>query len=124
MEQLLNRGSGISELSFLRILQLVHEQTAALVESLKMHELPAVIPRSPQDAAEFRRSLMTPSSNHSSSTTAVSTMLESAMEELFASYTEGQRYLDRECKCLTDLYAGLLSPFAKYHVRNYATFMI
>lgn len=116
MEQLLNQGSSISELGFLRVLQLVHEQTAALVESLKMHELPTIIPRSPQDSTEFRRSLVATTSS-SGSSAAISVMLETAMEELFAPYTEGSRYIDKECKCLTDLYAGLLSVFAKYHVR-------
>jgi hypothetical protein len=115
MEQLLNRGSSVSDLGFLRVLQLVHEQTSALVEDLKLHELPVVIPRSPQDMTEFRRS-MASSTATPSTTGAVSVMLETVMEELFASYTEGQRYLERECKCLTDLYAKLLSAFAQYHV--------
>jgi hypothetical protein len=116
MEQLLNRGSSISELAFLRVLQLVHEQTATLVEDLKAHELPVVIPRSPQDATEFRRTI-TSAAGAASNTAVVGVMLETAMDELFSTYTEGQRYLDRECKCLTDLYAKLLSVFAQYHVR-------
>jgi hypothetical protein len=102
---------------FLRVLQLVHVQTAALVEDLKTYELPVIVPRSPQDTTEFRRSLgAAPAAM--SGTTSVSAMLESAMEELFAPYTEGQRYIDKECKCLTDLYAKYLSVFAKYHVSH------
>lgn len=40
------------------------------------------------------------------------------MEELFVPYTEGQRYLERESKNLTELYSVYLSAFARYHV-NY-----
>ena len=43
-------------------------------------------------------------------------MLETAMEELFMPYTEGQKYIDRESKSLTDLYANLLSNFTQFHV--------
>ena len=38
------------------------------------------------------------------------------MEELFVTYTEGQRYIEREIKNLTELYAGYLSGFTRYHV--------
>ena len=43
-------------------------------------------------------------------------MLETAMEELFIPYTEGQKYIDRESKSLTDLYANLLNNFTQFHV--------
>lgn len=117
MEQLLNKGAAGSDLGFLRMLQIVHIQASTLVEDLKTHELPVVVPRSPLDNTEFRRSLSSSSSSTpSQGTTAVSVMLESAMEELFVPYTEGQRYLERESKCLANLYARRLTPFARYHV--------
>lgn len=43
-------------------------------------------------------------------------MLETAMEELFMPYTEGQKYIDRESKSLTDLYVNLLNNFTQFHV--------
>lgn len=47
---------------------------------------------------------------------AVATMLESAMDELFVPYMEGTRYLDKEGKSLTELYAGKLLRFTNWHV--------
>ena len=38
------------------------------------------------------------------------------MEELFVPYIEGQRYLEREIKNLTDLFSSYLSAFTRYHV--------
>ncbi|KAJ3533558.1 hypothetical protein NMY22_g7283 [Coprinellus aureogranulatus] len=57
MEQLLHRGAEVSDLGYLRILQLVHIQASLLVEDLKAHELPMASARTPYEAAEFRRSI-------------------------------------------------------------------
>lgn len=118
MEQLLNRGAETSDLAFLRVLQLVHIQASLLVEDLKAHELPSMSNRTPFDATESRRSLTGSSSvaNSSATSAAVSSMLESAMEELFVTYTEGQRYLERESRSLGALYSSLLANFTRYHV--------
>ncbi|KAJ6490374.1 exocyst complex protein [Mycena vitilis] len=117
MEQLLHRATSISDLAYLRVLQLVHIQATALVEDLKAYELPSVAPRTPFEATEFRRSLTGSASGTTSSTT-VSSMLESAMEELFVPYTEGQRYLERESRSLGTLYSSLLADFTRYHART------
>ncbi|KAF8969479.1 exocyst complex protein [Flammula alnicola] len=116
MEQLLHKGSDMSDLAYLRVLQLVHFQASTLVEDLKAHELPHMSSRTPYEATEFRRSL-TGSAPVTGSTpsTAISTMLETAMEELFVPYTEGQRYMERETKSLITLYGNLLANFARYH---------
>lgn len=117
MEQLLHRGTAISDLAYLRILQLVHIQASTLVEDLKAYELPHVSPRTPYEATEFRRSLTGSASSMAPGTSAaVSTMLETSMEELFIPYTEGQRYLERESKSLGTLYSSLLANFTRYHV--------
>lgn len=119
MEQLLHRGAEISELAYLRVLQMVHIQTSSLVDDLKSHELPHVSPRTPYEATEFRRSLSASAPIAGlATTTTISAMLETAMEELFIPYTEGQRYLERETKSLGTLYAKLLAPFSRYHVRS------
>jgi exocyst complex component 5 len=112
MEQLLNRATAISDLAYLRIIQLVHVQTSVLIEDLKAYELPSLSPRS-SETTELRRALTT---TGPPTTAAVSTMLETAMEELFVPYTEGQRYLERESKSLSSLYSGLLVAFTRYHV--------
>lgn len=121
MEQLLNRGSAISSLAFLRVLQLVHVQVSNLVEDLKAYESSTSVPRSPTETAEFRRSMSGASSSSAASNTtssvALSTMLETAMEELFIPYTEGQRYLERESKSLGELYSTYLYRYTRYHVR-------
>lgn len=117
MEQLLARGSQISDLAYLRILQLVHHQTSALVDDLKGYELPSITPRSPLDVTEFRRTLAGASSSTGPATaTAIGAMLETAMEELFVQQTEGQRYLERESGSLGQLYSRLLANYTRYHV--------
>ena len=99
---------------------MVHQQTAHLVEDLKNFELPAVIPRSPVDKTDFTRQLSVAAAPAAATTVTavtVSTMLETAMEELFVPYTEGQRYMERESKSLSELYADFLTNFTRYHVR-------
>ena len=116
MEQLLHRASDISDLAYLRILQLVHFQASALVEDLKTHELPHVTPRTPYELIEFRRALQGSVPLTGTSNTSISAILETAMDELFVPYTEGQRYMERENKNLATLYGSLLAGFARYHV--------
>lgn len=106
-------------MAYLRILQLIHIETSALVDDLKKHELPSMTPSrsSSLEATEFRNSLAnTPSAAHGATTTTVSAMLETAMEELFMPYTEGQKYIDHESKSVTDQYASLLNNFTQFHV--------
>lgn len=92
MEQLLHRANTMSDLSYLRILQLVHIQASNLVEDLKAYELPSISTRTPYESAELRRSIIgaNPAMGAATSTT-MSAMLETAMEELFVPYTEGHR---------------------------------
>lgn len=119
MEQLLHRAASLSDLTYLRVLQLVHIQTSNLVEDLKTYELPHVSPRTPYEVTEFRQSLTgstTIASGASGTSAAVSTMLETAMEELFVPYIEGSRYLERESRSLGALYANLLTNFTRFHV--------
>jgi len=120
MEQLLHQGSAISDLAYLRVLQLAHIQTSNLVEDLKTYELPHISPRTPYEATEFRRSLSGSTATPPAGTSAaVSTMLETALEELFVPYTEGQRYLERESRSLGTLYSSLLTTFTRYHERTH-----
>lgn len=128
MEQLLNKALTISTLAFLRVLQLVHIQVSTLVEDLKEYELQTSALRSPVDAAEFRKSVMGLQAPTSSSanlvTISLSSMLETAMEELFVTYIEGTRYLERESKSLGELYVEFLVKFTRYHVRMHISFIL
>jgi len=120
MEQLVNRAAGVSDLAFLRILQLVHQQTSLLVEDLKAYEVTSIMPRSPTDMSDFNLTLnAAPTSAATTTAATVSTMLETAMEELFVPYTEGQRYLERESKSLGELYASYLAAFTRFHERTH-----
>jgi pantoate kinase len=47
---------------------------------------------------------------------AIGSVLESCNEELFAPYTEGTKYLERESKSLGELFATFLERFTRYHV--------
>ncbi|KAF5359040.1 hypothetical protein D9758_004777 [Tetrapyrgos nigripes] len=114
MEQLLHRGSSLSDLVYLRILQLVHVQASNLVEDLKAYELPAT--RTVFDT-DFRKSFGGSSVVTSATSATVTTMLETTMEELFVPYTEGQRYLERESRSLGTLYTSLLINFTRYHAK-------
>ncbi|KAH9965993.1 exocyst complex component Sec10 [Russula dissimulans] len=117
MEQLLTRAGNMSDLAFLRVLQLVHLQTSVLVEDLKGYDVPSTTPRSPAQNIGFSRPFgrALSAGPGSAGASAISSILETAMEELFVPYTEGQRYLERECKSLTELYSGYLSVFTRYH---------
>jgi len=118
MEQLLTRAGNMSDLAFLRVLQLIHAQTSVLIEDLKSYDVPSSTPRSPLQNIGLSRPLTGPpaAGPGGAGSTAISSILETAMEELFVPYTEGQRYLERESKNLTELYSGYLSAFARYHV--------
>lgn len=118
MEQLLNRATTLSDLAFLRVMQLSHIQTSALVEDLKTYELSAIA-IAPRGTPEWRLAQLQSTglaAVGSGGVVTMSAMLEAAMDELFMPYTEGQRYLDRESKSLSELYAGRLALFTRYHV--------
>lgn len=109
----------MSDLAYLRVLQLVHIQASTLVEDLKVYELPTSGTRMAFEAGDLNRTLGSTSSTGPAASTTLTAMLETAMEELFVPYTEGQRYLERESQSLGTLYAGLLVNFTRYHQVRY-----
>ncbi|PFH51373.1 hypothetical protein AMATHDRAFT_47094 [Amanita thiersii Skay4041] len=117
LELLLHRAAVLSDLAYLRVLQFVHLQLSSLVEDLKIYELPYVSPKTPLEAVEFRRTI-TGSGVLLANTNSIGTILETAMEELFVPYIEGQRYLERESRSLHLLYNGALVDFTRYHERT------
>jgi exocyst complex component 5 len=113
LEQLLNKAAQLSSLSFLRMLKVSHAQTAALVDVLKSYDLSQIASRS----SESNRASLSAGAAAQGSSVAISTMLDSSMDELFVPYMEGSRYLERETKCLAELYMLNLYPFSRWHVR-------
>ncbi|GAA96373.1 uncharacterized protein L969DRAFT_91493 [Mixia osmundae IAM 14324] len=121
-EQLITTASMTSTLAFLRMLHFVHSRTIALVEDLKSNDFF----KTTTDAAS--RYAITASGQTSDAaaltapgTTALAAMLDQAVEEVFVQHLEGARYLDRESKSLTELYAGYLLRFANYHLSTHKT---
>ncbi|GAA6011420.1 hypothetical protein JCM11491_002777 [Sporobolomyces phaffii] len=130
-----------STLAYLRILHLARNQTNNLVEDLKSHEFfrslssnsssnsasshsrsyssslslsgPSLL--NPLGSANSPSSSLFPSTRGGGSITQVSQMLDQSIEELFVPYMEGTRYLDKEGKSLTELYAGKLIRFTNWH---------
>ncbi|SCV72671.1 BQ2448_4208 [Microbotryum intermedium] len=141
IETLVEMASSSSSLAYLRILHLARSTTNTLVEDLKAHEF---FRASSSSLASTNATATTPvsatfgnqvgdrTSGHGANgmsvvvgagavgVAAVSMMLDQAMEELFVPYMEGNRYLDREGKSLTELYAGKLLRFTNWHVSGQA----
>jgi exocyst complex component 5 len=119
IERLVDTASSSSTLAFLRILHLARSSTSALVEDLKNHEFFR------SASASLERLDFVPQTSQSVGisgpanvgSVAVSVMLDQTLEELFVPYMEGTRYVDKEGKSLTELYAGYLLRFMNWHVR-------
>ncbi|EJU06294.1 exocyst complex protein [Dacryopinax primogenitus] len=111
VEMLLEQASNLSSLAFLRMLHLCHAQISRLVDDLKGYDFSS--PTSILGKASLGAIPSGPGN--------LSGVLETAMEELFIPYTEGTRWLDRECKSLAELYAGFLLRFSRYHAQAHQT---
>jgi hypothetical protein len=122
-------GPGASSLAFLRTLHLARTMALSLVAELKMYDFrssgTAAAAKSAFSLHETGRLLggsttldALGSAAHASSGSALGGMLDQAVEELFVPYMEGVKYVDREGRSLTDLYAAYLLPFSNYHVRT------
>ena len=114
LELLLQKAGNISQLSFLRMLNLAHSQTSSLVDSLKQYDLSHITARLASDRAVSDGIVPGGAGNQ---VVSVASMLDTALEELFMPYTEGQKYLERESKNIAELYTSFLHRFTRYHVR-------
>ncbi|KAG9097375.1 Exocyst complex component 5 [Ceratobasidium sp. 370] len=114
LEIILQKSSTMSNLAFLRMLSVAHVQTAALVEDLKQYDLSATVMRSTMTAAPVDP-LAVGGVVATGTANPFGPMLDTAMEELFVSHTEGTKYLERESKSLGEMYLNLLLRFTKYH---------
>ncbi|KAG8820317.1 Exocyst complex component 5 [Serendipita sp. 399] len=115
MEALLNRAAAVSALAFLRILRLAHSQTTNLVDFLKSYDPSTALFRYSENKSTNVSKLGGATSSAPGPNIALSMMLDGAMEELFVPYTEGQRYMERELKSLSELFVMNLYPFGKWH---------
>lgn len=129
LEQLLDKAGSLSNLAFLRVLQLAHVQVSKLVQDLKAYDLSITGPST--SASRLTESLSastsldslegaTPGRGAGGVAVPIGLMLENAMEEIFTPYIEGTKYLEKETKSLGDLYSAHIAKFAKYHVRLFS----
>ncbi|KAG8688735.1 Exocyst complex component 5, partial [Ceratobasidium sp. 395] len=114
LETILQKSSTMSNLAFLRMLSMAHLQTTALVEDLKQYDLSATVMRSTMTAVAADP-LAVGGTVATGTAAPFGPMLDTAMEEMFVSHTEGTKYLERESKSLGEMYLNLLLRFTKYH---------
>ncbi|KAG8896568.1 Exocyst complex component 5 [Tulasnella sp. 403] len=118
VEQLMEKAGNISDLAFLRVLQLAHVQVSKLSEDLKVFDLSATSTTRSTEGMSATTALDLLDSREGRGmgvALPIGIMLENAMEELFVRYIEGTKYLERESKSLGELYSSYLSRFTKYH---------
>lgn len=109
-----------AELGFLRILQMVRSMSLNLISDIKIYDGrsneggPSAAISSPSLLGGLSES-HGDGSSHVHSGSSLSIMLESAVEDIFLPYMEGAKYLERESKNLTELYASYLAAFHASH---------
>ena len=126
VERLVDTASSSSTLAFLRVLYLARASTHSLIEDLKGLEFfrsssqlatspnPSVDRASVAGISILSGSLLP---TNSASIAAVSMILDMALEELFTPYMD--KYIEREQKSLTELYAAYLAKFTRWHVSTF-----
>ncbi|KAH9821082.1 exocyst complex component Sec10-like protein [Melampsora americana] len=130
IEKLIDAAQGSSTLVFLRILALARSSTAKLINDLKSHDF--FRSASGVGMSSFESYAMThdpaaetnegskPSkgSHHVAGgvgVAAISSMLDTQLDELFSQHLDNSHYLERESKSLTELYASYLLKYARWH---------
>lgn len=123
IERLIDTSSSSSTLAFLRVLYLARASTHSLVEDLKALDFfrssssglstasPSVEAASMSGVSVLSGSSMPATGANAA---AVSLLLDLALAELFTPYID--KYVEKEQKNLTELYAGFLVKFTKWHV--------
>jgi hypothetical protein len=86
------------------MLRLTHAMCSRLVEDLKQYDFSGIAGAS------------SGSSKQGGNVTALATLLDQAMDEIFVPFLDEQRYVDLEIKNLSQGYQTLLSKFSRYHV--------
>ncbi|CAO1615975.1 unnamed protein product [Sympodiomycopsis kandeliae] len=117
-----NGASGFyaGDLSFLRVLQMARSMSLALISDLKVYDFRGPGRGPSKGEASPSLGILNGASDsneggHTHSGYPLLHMLESSVEEIYVPYMEGQKYLERETKSLTELYAAYLAKFTQYH---------
>jgi len=131
LEKLISAAQGNSTLAFLRVLALARSSTTQLVNDIKSHDFfrsrPSINSSAPESYTLGRRGSDDVDADNKASAgviqvvpgglgnNALSSMLDQQLDELFGQYLDNNRYVERECKSLTELYASYLLQFARWH---------
>lgn len=123
IEQLIEATSSSSTLALLRVIFLARSSTSMLVEDLKALDFfksstitPVATSPAPDQTMVGVSVLSGNTPLTGLNTMAGSVILDLALAELFAPYLD--KYIDREQKSLTELYAGCLVKFTRWHRLN------
>ncbi|KAI7934449.1 hypothetical protein MJO28_017082 [Puccinia striiformis f. sp. tritici] len=131
LEKLISAAQGSSTLALLRVLALARSSTAQLVNDIKAHdffrssssissstsETYVLASRGGDDAEVETKAFagVIQTVHGALGISALSSMLDQQLDELFGQHLDNSRYVERECKSLTELYASYLLQFAKWH---------
>jgi len=121
IEQIIETTASSSTLAFLRVIYLARSSTHALVEDIKALDFfkSASGGATGSNAAADQQAMAGVSvlsgnpTTLGSNTTTSTLILDLALAELFSPYLD--KYIDREQKSLTELYAGCLVKFTRWH---------
>lgn len=121
IESIIETTASSSTLAFLRVIYLVRSSTHALVEDIKALDFfksasggPTGSTTAADQQAMAGVSVLSGNPTTLGGNTATSTLiLDLALAELFSPYLD--KYVDREQKSLTELYAGCLVKFTRWH---------
>ncbi|KAI9596433.1 exocyst complex component Sec10-like protein, partial [Syncephalis fuscata] len=125
MVKLLNRAETLSGLAFLRVLAACHARAMMTVREIRRFDdmvvRPSIKGSAEQAHAEGVSSsdaLFRPSMNKNSASATLSACVDRCMEDLFAPYTENNRYLNRERQALSEVFTRILKPFMDYQAER------
>ncbi|KAI8051452.1 exocyst complex component Sec10-like protein [Syncephalis plumigaleata] len=125
MVKLLNRAESVSNVAFLRILAACHARTMVTVREIRRFDdlvvRPSIKGTAEQANAEGASNsdvLFRPSMSKDSASATLSACVDRCMEDLFAPYTENNRYLNRERQALTEVFTRILKPFMDYQAER------
>jgi hypothetical protein len=126
-----NTTASENHLAFLRTLQLARNMSLHLVNDLKVYDFKGAGIVAPSQTADGRAgpeassglgmNSVAGSAAAAAGNSALGVMLDQAVEELFVPYMEGVKYLERESRSLTELYAAYLLRFSTYHRATHHT---
>lgn len=112
-----------NHLAFLRTLQLARNMSLNLVNDLKVYDFKGagIVTSSTETISNDTGTFALHSGAAAAGASSLGGMLDQSVEELFVPYMEGVKYLERESRSLTELYAVYLLRFSTYHRATHQT---